>query len=474
MRPNRSGNIADVILYTSGSFYGLVFLGGAYRYFRDERAFSGLAGTAIFLAIYACAAGLAFGALWLRPVRRANVSLLLLSMTVSIFTAEAVLAYYLGVAAQPYARGTPTGAYDHRTRRQVVDDLRKAGVEAFPWVSPRRLLESRVDGSLTSRISIGGKEVLPLAGISNTTTVSCNETGEYLIYESDEHGFHNPKGIWRSRAIEVVALGDSFVQGACVPSESNAVALIRKAYPATLNLGMGGNGPLLMLATLKEFVEPVRPGVILWFYYEGNDLKNAGAENQSTLLRHYLEGSLSQELLTMQPDIDRALKGYVEAAMAADLPGEREAKTVARGASDALYGRLLKIAKLESLRSPLGLAFDPETGSDVELEVRLLGTALLRAMTAVQSWGGRLYFVYLPESVRYQRPWLVARSRERVLATVKKIGLPIIDIHPGFEARGDPLAFFPFRQHGHYNADGYRVVAEEVLRAISVGARAAR
>ena len=38
-----------------------------------------------------------------------------------------------------------------------------------------------------------------------------------------------------------------------------------------INLGKGGNGPILEYAALKEYGEPLRPRIVLWFYFE-NDL----------------------------------------------------------------------------------------------------------------------------------------------------------------------------------------------------------
>src|SRR5690606_31428138 len=123
-------------------------------------------------------------------------------------------------------------------------DLRSADPGAVPAIVPKGLLARQGDGTLKSRISIDEVEVVALGGISNRTTVLCNESGEWIAYSSDEHGFHNPAGIWSRSNIEVAVIGDSFAQGVCVPSPQNAVALIRNRYPATVNLGMLGHGPL--------------------------------------------------------------------------------------------------------------------------------------------------------------------------------------------------------------------------------------
>jgi len=154
--------------------------------------------------------------------------------------------------------------FDTRTPLEVVIDLEQKGVVAFPFISPYNFT--------TAMPLLNNKEIFVLGGISNATTVYCNESGSYSIYESDEYGFNNPKGIWELDYLDIAVVGDSFAQGACVPPDKNAVALIRAIYPKTLNLGASGNGPLIELATIKEYLGAFKPKVVLWFYYEGNDL----------------------------------------------------------------------------------------------------------------------------------------------------------------------------------------------------------
>jgi hypothetical protein len=68
-----------------------------------------------------------------------------------------------------------------------------------------------------------------------------------------------------------------------------------------------------MLATLKEYAESLRPKVVLWFYFEGNDLKDLSNERRSPLLSRYLEpNEFSQRLSSRQDEIDRALGGYLD------------------------------------------------------------------------------------------------------------------------------------------------------------------
>jgi hypothetical protein len=49
------------------------------------------------------------------------------------------------------------------------------------------------------------------------------------------------------------------------------------------------------------------------------------------------------------------------------------------------------------------------------------------------------------------------------MSTATELNIPIIDIRSKvFDAHPDPLSLFPFRISGHYNAEGYRLVAEAI------------
>jgi len=54
-------------------------------------------------------------------------------------------------------------------------------------------------------------------------------------------------------------------------------------------------------------------------------------------------------------------------------------------------------------------------------------------------------------------------NREFVLRTTTELKVPMIDIHEEvFASHPDPLSLFPYRREGHYNAEGYRLVAEAI------------
>ena len=249
-----------------------------------------------------------------------------------------------------------------------------------------------------------------------------------------------------------VAVGDSFTQGACVPSDQNMVAEIRGRFPATLNLGMAGNGPLSELAAIKEYLPRRRPRVVLWFYYEGNDVsKDLFIEREAALLVDYLGHDFYQGLERHQPAIDDALIAEVERAY------DATATEAAKPPSQAL--RLKDVLLMRHLRDALGLAVG-------DADIPLFRRVMAEANRTVSSWGGRLYFVYLPSQARYLGlGGRIAQSglRTRVMATVRDLGIPIIDIHAAFSASPAPRQLF----QGHFTPQGYRIAADAILSRLA-------
>ncbi len=88
--------------------------------------------------------------------------------------------------------------YDPRTWQEVVEELRRSGKAAYPKLNPGTVIRPDAGGKSQSSIRLDGHELVPAGTVSNTLSVYCNETGQYLIYRSDEYGFHNPKGIWKT------------------------------------------------------------------------------------------------------------------------------------------------------------------------------------------------------------------------------------------------------------------------------------
>jgi PAS domain S-box-containing protein len=482
-------NVADVVLVAGGAFCLFVLLYFVYYYnWTGQRSFTRPEGEFVYFALPGLMAISLFASLGLRTSHRITVTLCSCSVAFTIYTAEAMLALWFNlpsVIASQHRQVRIDAAralgvqYDTRTKAEVVRDFRSRGIDAFPSIFPQGLLKEQKNGTMKSVISINRLETLPLASIASKLNVVCNETGQFLNYQSDQHGFNNPQDVWNA-PIDIVAVGDSYTQGYCVAPENNFVAQIRQRYPGTLNLGIEGDGPLLMLATLKEYAEVVKPKVVLWFYYEGNDFKDLGNENRSPLLNRYLTMSdFTQNLFNRQAEIDDALTDYLKTTTENPLLVKLEEILAVIGSIDRLPDALENTMKLTTVRQRLGLIYGEQSKPLREAapaetarikyraEMDLLTAILLQANRLVQEWDGSLYFVFLPSRNRYLPDSIADAGRGAVLEVVNKVGLPVIDMHHAFVARKDPLALFPLRVADHYNEEGHQLVAQEVLRVIS-------
>jgi len=380
----------------------------------------------------------------------------LCSIILAVMAAMWLADLYLVVTTPPTmaeaarAAGKP---FDTRDRAQVLADLRRSGADACRSITPIFFLET--DG-LTS----GGKKLYPLGGISRKLTLGNNETGAFGIYTSDEHGFNNPVGL-HGGSLDAALVGDSFTHGHLIEAGSDIASWLRKRGVTALNLGMSGAGPLEELAIMTEYALPARPRVLLWLYYEGNDLADLSRSSTCPTMMRYLEDEYSQGLAHRQAEIDDALTRFVE-------DGERKARALPdRDESRAVRkSPIVRVLKLEDLRGRLDVMRKVKA---TEQTLSLFRDVLAAAKRRVERTHGKMVFVYLPEWYRYGYGWQKHesfRDRRKVLATVAALGIPMIDIHETFSGQPDPLSFFPFRLYGHYTPEGFRLVADTIARRL--------
>jgi hypothetical protein len=246
------------------------------------------------------------------------------------------------------------------------------------------------------------------------------------------------------------------------------VDLLRTDNRQVLNLGISGQSSLLELAAIREYLPRYAPKAVLWFFTEGIDLADLHTESTHPYLMRYLDPTFSQGLLARQPEVDQVLRRVASRVEARYL-----ARSPAR--TPSFVQRSMEMAKLWTLRHKVELAYgthteDPQVWSMLEqTSHNLLSTALDQAKSVTNSWGGTLYFVYLPSWNRYRNsPRPADREHQEVLNLVKALGIPVIDIQPAFQAQSDPLSLFPFRKFGHYNELGNQIVAETIVKSISV------
>ncbi len=405
---------------------------------------------------------------------KANIALLLLSIVVIIYAVELYLSFKLLIYLKNNPDENPQSrikfadahgiAFDRRSLFQVVMDLRASGIVAYPAANPHNYIYP--DGLNSQKA-----KVYPLGSMSDKTIVYCNEDGEYLINKSDEHGFDNPEGLYCKGCTDIVLIGDSFAHGHCVKSEENIAGWLRKSGKKVLNLGRGANGPLIELATMQEYAKPLRPKFVFWFYYEGNDQVDLKEEKKSSLLMKYMDGNYSQDLIDKQELIDSLIIEHVENKISSRKRDDKSNDKISKPDSNFSF---LQIAKLSQLRERFREIEECFAPTDPLFE-----DILAEAKGRVNAWGGRLYFVYLPSIDRYLNEsnrctkYGYSMHREKILSIAKDQGLPVIDIQELLSSHPDVYSLFPFglKFRGHFNTEGYRLVAQRLITRLQIDER---
>ena len=366
---------------------------------------------------------------------------------------------------QVHAMASSVGVeFDVRNRVDVLAEMRERHLNPVPAVTIGGLLGNK---GLGSGGAIDVNKLAPIGGISSSLTVLCNESGQYVTFESDEHGFRNPSGVWNQYHADLAVVGESFAQGYCVPDGKSFADLLRVKYPLTLNLGMSGESALLQLAAIREYLRGYMPKTVLWVYCEDIDIADLFEETKQPLLIRYLDPDFTQNLASRQNEIDGGLRRFVAGDEASQRSG-REAPVE----SAFNIERGLSILKLWHLRSML----DAARATDEAQAVRMLekwhnypyAEIIQQAQALTHSWGGALYFVYLPSWRRY-RHHAAATELEHtaILRMIKELQIPYIDLEPAFDATRDPLSLFPYRRFGHYNEEGNKLVADTILHVLA-------
>jgi hypothetical protein len=416
--------------------------------------------------------------------RRVGAALMLISAIASAFAAEALLrtnperidgipitiAVADSVCPEEWRRqagclvaAAADSPYDRRTTLEVVQDFEAQGVEAWPSIDAAYYLDPDYE--------IDGRVLVPLSGgLSDVFTVFCNESGTWVTYESDEYGFNNPLGSHRPDGVQVAIVGDSFAHGWCVPFEQTLVGRMRLSDSTVLGVGLEGSGLLVQLGIEREYLRPLRPDVVVWLFYEGNDLSDFDDELSNDLLRRYLDPGFDQGLRGLREELEEALRGQIpelRSAVARKTKLERERRESARQRRESLAGwiRLTEVrSRLSRLRRSRGQAqpYDPA----------MFGQVAARMRDDVAEWGGKLLFSYMPTRRRFEDPSTVTPHRSvtphraDILALVRALGIPTVDLYEPMSEHPDPLSLYPFRLESHVTAEGFDLLARALADGI--------
>ncbi len=293
-----------------------------------------------------------------------------------------------------------------------------------------------------------------LSGFAGSETLLCSTPEGVRIYTADRYGFNNPDSVYDRRA-DVVFVGDSFLEGFCLPEGEDLAAAMREQGTHAITLGIRGNGPLIELATIGRFGPTLRPQHVVMAFYEGNDWRNFGFELQTPWLREVWDPDADfGASQPADPELNQVFSELIQ-----DITQE-QVTTV-----DLL--RKTSVARnffaLHRVGHALGVVYPKVPKTIPEFE-----TVLIRAKRIVEGWGGEFSLLFIPDAGRFgsllPTGFAYDQLRHQVVDAAKAADVDIVDLVPIFWTDANPRRFYA--TNGHFSEEGADFVATMLSESI--------
>lgn len=277
----------------------------------------------------------------------------------------------------------------------------------------------------------------------------------------DSNGFRNERDL---RAAPIVAIGDSFVEAGLVASEELVTTRLARTFDVDVaNLGQGAYGPQQELIVLRRYGMPLRPSVVLWFFFEGNDLLDVHRfvdfqNDPSKGLRPsptFADRSLARNAL-------RTLEWISTPTLERDSPEAVRRSCRLRSRDETIY---------------FAYAGEPVTPRD-EAALEVVHASLLEARRLAEDGGARFLLVYVPTKFRvyreecvfpadgYGRIWQPNDLPPRIATWARQNGIAYLDTTPALAAAAARGELVHFADDGHWNGEAHRVAAEAIAESL--------
>ena len=386
---------------------------------------------------------------WLKDDTKINVCILLFFSLISLAIADKFIIYREHSAILNLARSAEID-YDSRGILNVIKDLEINGKEPYLFPTPHRFSQYT-----WNRVPL--KSFFPLGGKSKATTVFCNENGAWANYKSDRYGYNNNDSVYDLESPTIILIGDSFVHGACVPQEKTIAGALREKGFKAISLGIGGQGPLLELASLVEYGQFLKPKAIVWFYFNQNDMIELNIEALYPILLKYLENDFSQNLIKRQGFIDSFWRKFNEQRIF-------EAKVI-KVKNFLTFSQVRDKLKL-SVQSIKNTSTKDKAVNSNNQNI-LLEQVLKKAKVLTEKIGGTFYLVNLDALVstsnKNKNPKLIYENYNKLNQLAIKLQIPIINMNLG--SLDDPSKLFSLNAIGnHFNENGYRLIVDLIIK----------
>lgn len=307
---------------------------------------------------------------------------------------------------------------------------------------------------VSSQLGVERLENAILGGLPNSEVLLCAHNGAPLYYTADRFGFNNDDSIYET-PLDIVVVGDSFVEGHCQPAQDTLVGRLRQDYPNSAGMGMRAAGPLLELAFLGRYAARLEPDYVVMAFFEGNDWQNLSREKVTPWLRESLDANADFGPMDLSEQQIEATNTVIE---------QWWETQVSQGDIFRKSSILRNVIALNEVWGLLGLDYPR-----VAPEQPVYDEVLARAREMTESWGGQFVLLYIPVDARYRglldKSFVYDRLRNQVLEAAAANGIEVIDLAQEFGDLEDPTAFYA--PDAHFNAEGNEVAAQAIARWIA-------
>jgi len=154
-----------------------------------------------------------------------------------------------------------------------------------PAIQPNSWIEKR-----SKLFKIAKKEnIVPITSQPHTKVYLCNEGYGLIKYTTDRFGLRNPDDVWEKRT-DIIFVGDSFANGACVEEKYSIAGRLRKKYNV-INLASNGNTTAHYISLIQTFTKYFNPekALVLILYINDFDEKQKDIFNKFILDKYLVQ-----------------------------------------------------------------------------------------------------------------------------------------------------------------------------------------
>ena len=273
----------------------------------------------------------------------------------------------------------------------------------------------------------------------------------------DRHGFRNPVDLTRA---DIAVVGDSMVEGMTVPQQALTTSVLARLEGRVVaNLGQYGYGPQQEYAVFERFALPLQPRVILWMFFEGNDLTDEIAYREIAAhppgpWNFFLERSFTRFAA-------RTLEG---------LFAPRRPPGIVRSGEFAAQNVYF---------STPAAKLSPQESAAMEATARMVGAAHQRA--AAQ--GARVVFVFIPDKFRVLRDfcrfpgpsecrnWALSDTPALMRNSLRSVSgdIDFLDLTPDLQDLAKRGVLPYYTDDVHFSPEGHEAAAAAIHRFLEAG-----